>query len=161
MPCEKSRIIKARSPSARILEILSFSKFNREDYYFADNQIHIFGRYDKRNRGNGRILHAIRRTGTTGKAQPLERNAAAYLIGKLKRKRDRLCKPCRRSSFRSHTTRGRKANTYGNDELRVRLDRRLQRRKDIVSRRVPQFVQNLGNTGLSGRTADTHTRAAL
>ena len=54
-----------------------------------------------------------------------------------------------------------KANTYGNDELRVRLDRRLQRRKDIVSRRVPQFVQNLGNTGLSGRTADTHTRAAL
>ena len=140
MPCEKSRIIKARSPPARILEILSFSKFNREDYYFADNQIHIFGRHDKRNRGYGRILHAIRRTGTTGKAQPLERNAAAYLIGKLKRKRDRFCKPCRRSSFRSHTTRGRKANTYGNDELRVRndelrvrLDRRLQRRKDIVS----------------------------
>ena len=108
MPCEKSRIIKARSPPARILEILSFSKFNREDYYFADNQIHIFGRYDKRNRGNGRILHAIRRTGTTGKAQPLERNAAAYLIGKLKRKRDRLCKPCRRSSFCSHTTRDEK-----------------------------------------------------
>ena len=48
-----------------------------------------------------------------------------------------------------------------NDELRVRLDRRLQRRKDIVFRRVPQFVQNLGNTGLSGRAADTHTRAAL
>ena len=43
MPCEKSRIIKARSPPARILEILSFSKFNREDnflqtikYIFAD-----------------------------------------------------------------------------------------------------------------------------
>ena len=40
-------------------------------------------------------------------------------------------------------------------------DRRLQRRKDIVSWRVPQFMQNLGNTGLSGRAADTHTRAAL
>ena len=111
MLCEKSRIIKARSPPARILEILSFSKFNREDNFFADNQVHICGRHDKRNRGNGRILHAIRRTGATGKAQPLERNAAAYLIGKLKRKRDRFCKSCRRSSFRSHTTRGRKANT--------------------------------------------------
>ena len=29
MPCEKSRIIKARSPPARILENLTFSKFNR------------------------------------------------------------------------------------------------------------------------------------
>ena len=111
MLCEKSRIIKARSPPARILEILSFSKFNREDNFFADNQVHICGRHDKRNRGNGRILHAIRGTYATGKAQPLERNAAAYLIGKLKRKRDRFCKSCRRSSFRSHTTRGRRANT--------------------------------------------------
>ena len=90
MPCEKSRIIKARSPPARILEILSFSKFNREDNFFADNQVHICGRHDKRNRGYGRILHFIRRTCATGKAQPLERNAAAYLIGKLKRKRDRF-----------------------------------------------------------------------
>ena len=48
-----------------------------------------------------------------------------------------------------------------NNELRVRLDRRLQRRKDIVFGRVPKFFQNLGNTGLSGRAADTHTRAAL
>ena len=50
MPFEKSRIIKARSPPSRILEILSFSKFNREDNFFADNQVHICGRYGKRNR---------------------------------------------------------------------------------------------------------------
>ena len=99
MPCEKSRKVNNRSPPARILEILSFSKFNREDNFFADNHVHILGRYNKRNRGNGRILHAIRRTGTTGKAQPLERNAAAYLIKLFARKRNRFCKPCRRSSL--------------------------------------------------------------
>ena len=110
MPCEKSRIIIARSPPARILEILSFSKFNREDNFFADNQIHICGRYGKRNRGYGRILHAIRLTGATGKTQLLERNAAAYLIRLSERKRDRLCKSCRRSSFRSHAAEGRKSN---------------------------------------------------
>ena len=32
MPCEKSRIIKARSPPARILENLTFSKFNRGEF---------------------------------------------------------------------------------------------------------------------------------
>ena len=43
MLCEKSRIIKARSPPARILEIFNFSKFNREEiilqtirYIFSD-----------------------------------------------------------------------------------------------------------------------------
>ena len=83
IPCEKSRIIKARSPPARILEILSFSKFNREDNFFADNQVHICGRHNKRNRSVGRIFYIALTTATTRKAQPLERNAAAYLIGIL------------------------------------------------------------------------------
>ncbi len=83
IPCEKSRIIKARSPPARILEILSFSKFNREDNFFADDQVHICGRHNKRNRSVERIFYIALTTATTRKAQPLERNAAAYLIGIL------------------------------------------------------------------------------
>ena len=77
-----------------IAKIVRNSRFSKTENRGTDKQCKqlniIFGRHDKRNRGYGRILHAIRRTGATGKAQLLERNAAAYFIGLSERKRDRF-----------------------------------------------------------------------
>ena len=109
MPCEKSRIIKAAVLPREFWKFYRFQNsigrtfFCRQsDTYFrtvrqAKPRLRTnFTRYTP-NRCN-------RKSVTIGK------KTAAYLIRLSERKRDRLCKSCRRSSFRSHAAEGRKSN---------------------------------------------------